>query len=281
MNKRNEYQAGFTLIEAIMVMTITAILAAGVAVFLRTPVQGYFDLARRTALSDSADTALRRISRDLHLALPNSVRTVAGDEHCLEFLPTSSGGRYRADVGDTVAGNVFDTASAIATLDVPGLLSAAPAAGDLLVIYNLGIAGADAYRRDNMGTVGAGSTSSAINLNPPKQFPFASPGNRFHLISGSEQAVFYVCSGIGVDAAGNGGGTLYRLSGYGINAAEPAACPAIPANTPILAQNLSACSFSYAGGVTARSGLVSLRLAIRNDNETVNLYHEVHVSNVP
>lgn len=280
MKPRSRQQAGFTLVEAIMVMTITAVLAAGVAVFLRKPVEGYFDLARRAALSDAADTAVRRLSRDLHLALPNSVRTVAGDEHCLEFLPTYNGGRYRADVDAAGGGNVFDTAGVVATLDVPGTLSAAPAAGDLLVIYNLGIAGADAYNRDNMATVAGGSTTQ-ITLNPAKQFPFGSPGNRFHLIPGSEQAVFYVCTSVGSDAAGNGTGTLFRLSGYGINAAEPGACPVPAAGTPILAQNVSTCSFGYVNGVTARSGLVSLRLGITQSNETVNLYHDVHVSNVP
>ena len=286
MKNRALKQAGFTLIEAIMVMTITAVLAAGVAVFLRMPIDGYRDLARRTELSDIADTAVRRISRDLHLALPNSLRLPLADNSCLEFLPTTNGGRYRADVDGAIppAGNVLTTAAATTSFDVFGPLSAAPAAGDLIVVYNLGIAGANAYSRDNMATVGAGTTAALITLNPAMQFPFASPGNRFHVLSGTEQAVFYACTGVGVDAAGNGTGTLFRLSAYGINAAESAVCPTIatiPANTPILAQNVSACQFTYASGVTERSGLVSMRLGVTKSNEEVNIYHEVHVSNVP
>ncbi|HJW54946.1 MAG TPA: prepilin-type N-terminal cleavage/methylation domain-containing protein, partial [Burkholderiaceae bacterium] len=65
---------GFTLLEAIIVIAITGIIAAVVAVFIVKPVQGYVDSARRAEMTDTADTALRRISRDLHLALPNSVR---------------------------------------------------------------------------------------------------------------------------------------------------------------------------------------------------------------
>lgn len=284
MQKNLQQQSGFTLIEAIMVMTITAVLAAGVAVFLRKPIDGYMDLARRTELSDITDTAVRRISRDLHLALPNSVRLPLAGNSCLEFLPTTNGGRYRADAGSPLAGNVFTTSAALSSFDVFGPLSAAPAAGDLIVVYNLGIAGANAYSRDNMATVGAGTTAALITLNPAMQFPFASPGNRFHVLSGTEQAVFYACTGVGVDAAGNGTGTLFRLSAYGINAAESAVCPTIatiPANTPILAQNVSACQFTYASGVTERSGLVSMRLGVTKSNEEVNIYHEVHVSNVP
>jgi MSHA biogenesis protein MshO len=278
MNNFTPRQAGFTLIEAIMVMTITAVLAAGVAVFLRTPIDGYRDLARRTELSDIADTAVRRISRDLHLALPNSIRMPSNQ--CLEFLPTKNGGRYRADVDASGGGNVFDTAVALDKFDVFGALSAAPLAGDLIVVYNLGIKGADAYNMDNVAVVTSATTSS-INI-ASKQFLFASPGNRFHVVSGTERAVAYVCTGaLGVDAAGNGNGSLVRASAYGLNSADPSPCPATPVGTPILAQNISACQFTYSSGVTERSGLISIRLAISKNNETVNLYQEVHVNNVP
>jgi MSHA biogenesis protein MshO len=275
-------QSGFTLIEAIMVMTITAILAAGVAVFLRKPIDGYLDLARRAELSDIADTAVRRISRDLHLALPNSVRIVPADKGCLEFIPTINGGRYRADVGALGVGNVFDTATALTKFDVLGPLSAAPTTLDRIVVFNLGIPGADAYAGNNIATVASGSTASLINLSPSFQFPFTSPGSRFHLISKDEQSVFYVCTSVGT-VGGNGTGTLFRLT-RAITTTAPATCPAISAATPILAQNLSACEFIYANSVgvaTERNGLVAIRLAVTKQNETANLYHEVHINNVP
>jgi MSHA biogenesis protein MshO len=279
MNNFTPKQTGFTLIEAIMVMTITAVLAAGVAVFLRTPIDGYRDLARRTELSDIADTAVRRISRDLHLALPNSIRLPSNQ--CLEFLPTKNGGRYRADVDASGGGNVFDTAVALDKFDVLGPLSAAPLAGDLIVVYNLGIKDADAYNMDNVALVSS-ATTSLINI-ASKQFLFASPGNRFHVVSGTEKAVAYVCTGtLGIDATtGNGTGSLMRASAYGLNSADPSPCPATSVSTPILAQNISACEFTYSSGVTERSGLISIRLAISKNNETVNLYQEVHVNNVP
>ncbi|MFZ6750724.1 type II secretion system protein [Undibacterium sp. Ren11W] len=282
MHKSCKNQCGFTLIEAIMVMTITAVLAAGVAVFLRKPIDGYMDLARRTAITDITDTAVRRISRDLHLALPNSVRLPNTGNSCLEFIPTVDGGRYRADVdgASPPAGNLFTTAASVSTFDVlkPPSPSAAASVNDLIVVYNLGITGANAYNMDNVGIVTA-ATPTSITVGSTL-FPFSSPGNRYHVVSGAQKAVFYVCSGVGV-SGGNGTGTLYRMSGYGLNSAEPGSCPSVPANTPILAQNISRCVFSYASGVSERSGLVTMLLGITQGDEEVNIYHEVHVSNVP
>lgn len=278
-------QRGFTLIEAIMVITITGIIAGVVALFMRTPIQSYFDVERRAEMTDTADTALRRIGRDARRALPNSVRTVGASPLCLEYLPTVSGGRYRAEVGALGAGEILDFSTPTTTFDVLSTLDPVPAAGDRLVVYNLGIPGADAYSKENMATISA-ATANSITLNPPMQFPFASPGNRFQVIPDAEQAVFYVCtnSGTGIDAAGNGNGVLYRLSHYGINKDAPATCPdsaAIPADTPMLAQNVSTCIFTYDPLVNQRNGLVSMRIAITKNNETASLYHEVHVSNAP
>ncbi|QRX82842.1 type II secretion system protein J [Glaciimonas sp. PAMC28666] len=271
-------QRGFTLIEAIVVITITGILTAVVAVFIRGPIQGYFDLERRVAITDTADTALRRIGRDLRLALPNSIRIVGTSPLCLEYLPTVSGGQYRSEA----PGAPLDFTTPTTSFDVLSLLNPVPSNGDQLVIYNLGIPGADAYAGQNRATI-ASATATSITLASATLFPLSSPGDRFQVVPAAQQAVFYVCtnSGTGVDATGNGNGNLYRLSNYGINAAAPTSCPAIPANTPMLAQNISNCVFTYSAGVTQRDSLISVRLAVTRKNETASLYDAIHVSNSP
>lgn len=253
--------AGFTLVELIVVIAITAIIAAVVAVFIRAPVEGYFDAARRAELTDTADTALRRMARDLRLALPNSVR-VSGT--AVEFLETRTGGRYRAEGdGGTTPADELDFSTTDSSFDVLGTLSSAPVAGDLVVVYNLGITDADAYAGDNTSTV-TGFAGSTVSINA-KQYPFESPANRFQVVTGP---VSYVCAG----------GTLRRYWGYGIAPAQ-----AVPpgGSNALLANNVSACSFVYTQGATARSGLVTMQLQITQDGESVSLYHEVHVPNVP
>lgn len=258
-------QRGFTLIEAIVVITITAIIAAVVATFIRTPVQGYFDSVRRAELTDTADTAVRRISRDLHLALPNSVRvTNIGGISYLEFLLTSGGGRYRTDT----PGNVLDFTTSTTKFDVLGpAIATTSGALNLIAIYNLGIPGADAYYADNTSAI-TGIAGNTVSINA-KLFPFASPSNRFQII---QTPVTYVCDPTA--------GTLTRYWNYPISASQPTSFSS--GTSALLAKNVSACNFTYNPQViTQRAGLVSATLQLSQSGEAVNLYYETHVSNAP
>lgn len=275
MRKR---QHGFTLVEAIVVMVLTGIIASVVAVFIVRPVQGYFDSARRAEMTDTADTALRRIGRDVRLALPNSVR-VSADHKVLEFLPTSGGGRYRVDYGDGTE-NILDFTAADTSFEILGD-GISFSSGDQIVIYNLGIEGADAYagnttashnRRAYSGTTGSAVTT--VNITSTQPFPLDSPSHRFHIVN---TPVTYLC-----DTSAR---TLRRYSGYAISPTQPTSFSSGVTNA-LLAQNVSSCYFSYDPGVSERNGLVTLTLGISETNqsgntETVTLYHEVHVSNVP
>ncbi|HKO88806.1 MAG TPA: prepilin-type N-terminal cleavage/methylation domain-containing protein, partial [Burkholderiales bacterium] len=85
---------GVTLVELVIVLTLLAIIASVAAIALRDPVIAYRDSQERAELTDVADAALRRMARDIRLALPNSVRVNGGN---LELLLTRTGGRYRTD----------------------------------------------------------------------------------------------------------------------------------------------------------------------------------------
>lgn len=261
---------GFTLVEAVIVIAITGIIAAVVAIFIQAPVKGYFDSARRAEMTDIADTALRRMSRDVHRALPNSVRITNGGRS-MEFLLTSAGGRYRVAMG--AAGNdILDFTQNDTSFDLLGpALAFAPTTTALqnqIVIYNLGIPGADAYAGDNRRSY-AGGAGSNIQINSTSPFPFDSPSHSFQVV---DTPVSYRCD----PAAGVN--TLTRYSGYPIAALQPDP-PA--SGGALLAQNVSDCRFVYEAGITERSGLASMRLSLTQDGETVSLYHEVHVNNVP
>ncbi len=263
-------ESGFTLIEAIIVITITATIAAVVAVFIKTPIQGYFDSVRRAEMTDIADTALRRIGRDLRLALPNSVRVATtGNVYYLEFLETIAGGRYRADTGtlaaDLACNTMLDFTAASSGFCVLGPPLAANSG--LIAIYNLGVSGANAYNGDNTSAI-TGVSGALVSIKP-KQFPFASPGNRFQVIS---TPVSYVCDPTA--------GTITRYWNYPVAPTQPTSFSG--ASSALLATHVSACTFNYTQQVvTQQAGLVAASLQITESGETVSLYEETHVSNAP
>jgi MSHA biogenesis protein MshO len=283
-------ERGFTLVEMIMVIVITGIIGGMVAVFLKAPVQQYMDLSRRADMTDIADTALRRIERDVRLALPNSVRvTTVGSNTYLEFLPTTGGGRYRAaaDPAPTATGcgssaaNVLDFTVADTCFEVLGAMPPAFTGGESVVVYNLGISGASVYDNSSRTTTAVAQTGSTITIGAPgKLFPFDSPSHRFQVITAP---VTYVCNAPATNAAGNGTGTLIRWQGYAIQSAQPTTLPATGTpSSSLLATNVSNCNFVYDANVVAqRSGLVTINLGITENNETVTLYSAAHVSNEP
>ena len=277
---RRKPARGFTLIEAVLVIALTGIVAAMVGVFIRQPINAYVDQARRAELSDTADTALRRVARDLSRALPNSVR-VDPSGLLLEFLPVSASGRYRAAPAADGSGDYLDfdnpADSSFAVLGPP----VDTASGDQLVVYNLGLPGADAYSgetRRALTSIGTALGSLGYSVGA-SQFPYPSPGNRFQIVG---TPVTYAC-----EPAANGAGVLRRFAGYAIQSAQPldpAAAPLaalIGRNNSVLADKVAGCSFAFSSGASARTGLVTLRLTVASGGESMTLLHQAHIDNSP
>ena len=105
--------------------------------------------------------------------------------------------------------------------------------------------------------------------------PLESPGKRFQIVS---TPVTYVCN--------PGAGTLTRFWGYPIDNVWPKAAPIAGAGNALVTTHVSSCQFTYVQGASERSGQVTIRLQLSSPNvsginETVSLYAEVNVNNVP
>lgn len=270
---------GFTLVEVIIVIVVTGILSGMVAVFLKTPVQNYVDTAARADMTDVADLTLRRMTRELRLALPNSV-LVSADRRILQFLLTRSGGRY-IDIGDSppatllpldfspAANLSFDLAGAAPT----GRMAIAP--NDWIAVFNIGTAPADARTFGNIARVTAVNGTRVTLANNPfaTQAPsMQSPNNRFQVVTGT---VTYVC------APSATGGTLTRnftnqiigLNGLG---APPYGAAALLANL------VTACGFDYSVLANTNAALVGVSMTLsRNNGESISLVRQVHLDNTP
>ena len=268
-------QRGFTLVELIMVIVLTGILAGAVAVFIARPVEGYVASVRRAGMTDVADLALKRMALELRTAVPNSVRVDASGKF-MEYIPARTGGRYCAE-GD-VGCDKLDFTTADLTFDVLGPAHDA-VAGEFLVIYNTGQSGLNAYSTtpNNRRTIAAGTTTSAITFTGT-QFPFASPSNRFQVVP-STGPVTFACESVGGTATGTG--TLRRYTAYNTLDVfkDPQQTTGLGTGA-LLADNLSACNLTY-DSVSATNGLVTLSLTITRESESMTLYHQIHVDNMP
>jgi len=271
---------GFTLVEAVLVIMLTGVVAVMAGSFIRAPMASYVDVSRRAELGDAADLALRRIAREVQGALANSVRVDATNT-LLEFLPVSAAGRYRAAPGTGGTGDDLDFGSSTdGSFDVlgPGVTVAS---GDHLVIYNLGLPGADAYSGESRRALtSVGSGLATLSFVPGGvQFPFASPSSRFQIVA---TPVTFACT-----PGGGGSGSVRRYGGYAIQSAQPVTAGAAPLagltgiNNALLIGKVESCSFVYNAGISPRNGLLTLTLKLTAGGESVTLMHQVQVDNSP
>jgi len=286
---------GFSLVELILVIVVLGVLAGVITVFVRPAVQGFIAQRHRSELQSAAQGALQAMQRDIRSAVPNSIRTPS--DQCFELVPTVGGGRYRM-APDTVndpatcataasCSAVLDPASITQRFDVLGPLNGTAALGDFVVVGNQNgneVYGSSINRsaisatHEAMGNAAFGSQRIAV---APIQFPTGGFGGRFQVVPASEQAVFYLCSAAGLDSAGNGTGQLLRRRAYGFNAAYPSACPAPGGGDAVLATRVSACSFEYSQAALTEYGLMSLRVDLARDGESVSLQLGAMVANIP
>ena len=281
-------QRGFTLIELVVTLVISAVVVSFVSMFISGPVRGFTDQARRARLVDAADSALQRVGRDVRRALPNSIRiTTPAGVVALEMLSTVDGGRYRAQPPGTAA-QILDFAAADGSFNVLGpftqLTKPWSSTTHYLAVYNVGVAGADSYELANVITP-AGTTiaiaadgatgEDRVTLTPAFRFAYGSPTQRVFLVDGP---VTYLCDTVA--------GTLLRYSGYAIDANQAnrdsaGELLAAGATQSLMANQIAACTFTYTAGTAERAGLVTLQITIRSQGESVSLLQQVHVDNVP
>lgn len=274
-------ERGFTLVEMVVVIAITGIVAAVMGLFIAGPIQAFLDQSRRAELVDAAQLALLRLGRDLRAALPNSVRISGGS---LELLLTLDGGRYRDEppgadddrlaIGtDDVRFNVFSPLAAPDPLSTPYTFTGS------LAVYPLPQADANPYSAAARTMSPAGTVSVAavtvgaateyrVTLPAAHRFPFASPTRRVFAVRGP---VSWRCAG----------GELLRYSGYAATDPQPVLPAGAGLEVTTVARNVESCQFQYSAPVAMRSAVVAVSVVLAEAGERIRLLRQVHLDNTP
>jgi MSHA biogenesis protein MshO len=286
---------GFTLMETVLVIVVLGIIGASLGMFIIPAVKSNEAMQDRGALVDSADSALRRMARDIRIALPNSLRvTNVANGFTLEMIPTVDGGRYCS--GDADCNNSLTIGAADTVFDILGCFrnatfTGAPGAGYRLVIgdstgsAHTGAAvitptttsialsiwpgtGVTPAACGSMSATANTSNRHRVTLSAAQTFPTASPRRRVFVVS---TAAAYICNTTTQ--------TLTRYSGYTIGAAPTTGTAAL------VTDKVTACSVTSTTGQVQATGLVTLRISVTNPpppaigGETVTLMHQAQLDN--
>ncbi|MDR7025374.1 PulJ/GspJ family protein [Pseudomonas peli] len=288
-------ERGFTLVELIMVIALSALVAVLISSVLSNPLQGFVDQSRRAALVDLASGALNRMARDVRLAVPNTLRTPNGQT--VELLAIHEAGRYRANLaGSTVRHDPPRCPPSPQTCEIdvlsPGMTAARVADARWMVLYNIGMNTAGdsvwpPFNSSNAATpavvtpngVGFAFNAGVMTLSGAAasgfRFKFASPQRRFYL---AREVLGYHCDNPGTDATtGHGTGVIRRASFTSLASSYTYGA----GNSSLLVDSVSRCTFTYEPGTNTRGALLTLRLGVKRQGEEIMLMQQVHVDNAP
>lgn len=253
--KRVGNHSGFTLVEMVAVIVILAILATIGTGFVVRTTEGYQRTQTRALLVNTTRQALERMTRQLRVALPNSIRILNGGT-CIEFMPIVAGGNYFNLVADGTNG-------VTATTSIP----ATQVTVDFGTARHL-VIGANRHQDIYAATAGSreaytGYVGNALQIAAAHTWQRNSMSKRYYLLDnplafcvvGSELRFYGNLTVIDTPPAGT-----FDVLAKGITTATP---------------------FSLANGSENRNARINIALGISSGGETITYTQGVFIRNVP
>ncbi|MEX0739310.1 MAG: prepilin-type N-terminal cleavage/methylation domain-containing protein [Pseudohongiella sp.] len=273
-------QRGFTIIEIVVTILVSSILAVGIVGYIGDAIEGFAASGNRNKLATNGRVVVDRIAMELHNAVPNSVRVTtaqAGGDQCLEFMPFFGATSYIDAPFTGGGGTEFDA------IDFnPELILASPADVHAVIypintqgLYDGGSPGPRALV-DEIEDTGGADGKVTITLDATHRFSRRSPVQRFYVAD--EPVSFCVV-----------GQQLFRYQAYDFQSTQctpstPACLPTTAPDRQLISQsidNTGLSAFEIIPGTLRRNAIVSMDFNFTEVGDVVRLKHEVLMRNVP
>jgi len=266
-------EAGFTLIEIVMVIVILGVIGAVGADFIAQVFVGFKDSNDRMEMYEEGTAALTRMERELHGMLPNGI-CVTNDRgaHCVADGTPGNEIRFGMIMEDVMRLNNLVGAYTEQAVDFPRVApatlteinsGATPRINDIVSVYNTGwesfVGGTRLFRITGVaGNILNFSGQTVIDPSPQSRYYIVDRGVSYRWDS-SDQTLFRSIAPVSEAGLGD-------LN----NAVE------YP-----LATNVEDFKFYYAAPSLARNGIVSMVFTLAKGGHSIVMHKEIHVKNVP
>lgn len=256
---------GFTLVELIAVLVVFAVIAAMGTSFVATSFDSYTQSVERTTLVNQSRAVVERIARQLHIALPYSVR-VSSSGNCLEFMQITGGSNYIGQLPDANNG-----APAVSSIDTApftlNLGTAAHVAVGAMAASEIYTTSTTAARAGVAST--DGNPITRVNLSNAHRFVRNSINERIYVTAQPERFCAI-------------GGQMIHFSNYGlitgpVGDTSPGGVSALMADDVIA----GAPTFALSPATETRNTLIAIAFSISRNGETLDISHQVQIRNVP
>ncbi|MBL8342580.1 MAG: type II secretion system protein [Rubrivivax sp.] len=261
-------QRGFSLVEMVISIALIGVIAVMATPLIRLPLAAWSDASRRADLVQAAQAANAQLAQDLQRALPGSVRLrTLGPRVLIEMLDVRAQGRYRGGSGGAGVCPVACAAPASRDALLPGCADGCftslgalegdppvPAADWLVVLAD---PTSNPYLGGNVAVPGGVKSRLVDVLAAPEGQRVRFAAHNF--VAGSPQRRFYVVAGPVTWDCDPVAGTLRRLAGYPIAAAQPIN-PAGATSNVVVSDGVTACQWQLQPGVLGSTLLARMQL---------------------
>lgn len=261
--------SGFTLIELIMVIVISSILAVGTTRFIAQTTDSFIASSERLAVATTAGLISEKISREVRSALPNSVRTFSdGANSCLEFIPVVNSSEYLS-IPLASAANSFQIIRLLTGTN-RGYVSVYPSSTS------------DVYSSSNTVTQVQATVSAVSGVPGVQQVVFDSSATVQFATGSPSQRIYLTSQPVAFCEDANG--FVWRYFNYGFHSSSAAQLPPAANQREVIGNSLQSGSleFELSPAQLQRNAVVRISMVVTSArNEQVAIAQEVQLRNVP